>query len=215
MADMRDLAEAGVWRACAASVSLGGCAASIRPTTLLSLPSKPGKNSPQEISMPAVPWPHGLAFAVPGPGGGRRRHVLDQLEHVFEAARCRRRRRRRTSVLAEDRAALRPQPGGPVAVQRVVAGLELAGGAVDAVAALGRVDRLHRRHVLVHGRRDLDAVLVEQVLAVHQDEDRDVERACRSSCPSYIEMPSTSGLEKSSQSKSGHREVRLVDLVLL
>ena len=36
--------------------SLGGCAASIRPTTLLSLPSKPGKNSPQEISMAAVPW---------------------------------------------------------------------------------------------------------------------------------------------------------------
>ena len=57
-----------------------------------------------------------------------------------------------------------------------MAGFQLAGGAVDAVAALGLVERLHRRHVLGHGRRHLQAVLVEQVLAVHQDEDRDVER---------------------------------------
>ena len=37
------------------------------------------------------------------------------------------------------------------------------------------VERLHGRHVLGHRRRHLETVLVEQVLAVHQDEDRDVE----------------------------------------
>ena len=35
--------------------SLGGGTASIRPTTLLLGPSKPGKDSPQQVSMPAMP----------------------------------------------------------------------------------------------------------------------------------------------------------------
>jgi hypothetical protein len=56
VADVRDLVEAGS-AGVRSFFSLGGIAASIRPVTLLPLPSKPGKNSPQEISMPAVPWP--------------------------------------------------------------------------------------------------------------------------------------------------------------
>ncbi len=64
---------------------------------------------------------------------------------------------------------------GPVAVQRIMPGLQLAGGAADAVAALRLVERLHGGHVLVHRRGHLQPVLLEQILAVHQDEDRDVE----------------------------------------
>ena len=56
-----------------------------------------------------------------------------------------------------------------------MAGLRLQAGAEDAVGLLGLGDRLHRRGELVVGRRHLDAVLLQQVLAVHQDEDRDVE----------------------------------------
>ncbi len=57
-----------------------------------------------------------------------------------------------------------------------MARLELARRAEDAVLALGLVQLLHHLHVLVHGGGDLEAVLVEQVLPVHRDEDRDVER---------------------------------------
>ena len=189
--------------------SAGGRAASISPTTLNSLPSKPGKISPQDMTIAALPWRDRLRLAVPGPGLGFGRHMLDQLEHVVEAAQAVLVAAGEEAVLAEHRAAIGPQPGGPVAVQRIVPGLQLAGGAVDAVAALGLVERLHRRHVLVHGRRHLEPVLVEQVLAVHQDEDRDVVGnadqpvAYRSRCPA----PEAS--EKSFQSKSGKRQIAL------
>ena len=48
-------------------------------------------------------------------------------------------------VLAEDRAAMAPHRLGPVAFERVVAGLGLQAGAVDAVGLLGVGDLLHRR----------------------------------------------------------------------
>jgi hypothetical protein len=116
-----------------------------------------------------------LAFAVPGPGRGRRRHVLHQLQHVVEAPHAVRVVGAEVAVVAEDRAAVGPEPGRPVAVERVVARLELAGGAVDAVAALGLVEGPHHVHVLIHRGGHRETVLVEEVLAVHQYEDRDVE----------------------------------------
>ena len=63
----------------------------------------------------------------------------------------------------------------PIGFERIVAGLRLQAGAEDAVRLLGFGDRLHRGGEVVIGRRYRDAVLLDQVLAVHEDEDRDVE----------------------------------------
>src|SRR3954467_9679631 len=69
-----------------------------------------------------------LALAVPSPGLRRRRHMLDELEHVVEPGDALRIATGEGAVLAEDRTTLRPEPGGPVAVEGVVTRAELAGG---------------------------------------------------------------------------------------
>ena len=63
----------------------------------------------------------------------------------------------------------------PVAFQRIVAEFRLQPGAKDTIGALGLGDRLHSVGEFRIGRRHLDPVLIQQVLAVHQDEDRDIE----------------------------------------
>src|SRR5215218_10012974 len=70
-----------------------------------------------------------LALAVPGPRLRSRWHVLDQLEHVLEAGDAISVAAREQLVLVEYRAAVRPEPSGPVAVERVVARLQLSGSA--------------------------------------------------------------------------------------
>ena len=57
-----------------------------------------------------------------------------------------------------------------------MARLRLKAGAEDAIGLLGLGDRLHRRGEFIEIRRRRDLVLLEDILAVHGDEDRDIER---------------------------------------
>ena len=67
----------------------------------------------------------------------------------------------------EDRAAMAPHRLGPVALQRVVAGLRLQAGAEDAVGLLRLVDRMRRLGELLVVGRHGDAVLLQQAGLQH------------------------------------------------